>query len=101
MLRRKPTAITLTTEDIAIYEDARAAEALQREQAAHQAHLQAQAQRQGTPGKNQNVRDSDTESHLSFYRLSCLTLIHQAVRTTASCLNRKPNDSVLKNIFAE
>ncbi|RKF59334.1 hypothetical protein GcC1_176015 [Golovinomyces cichoracearum] len=30
MLRRKPTAITLTTEDIAIYEDARAREAAER-----------------------------------------------------------------------
>ncbi|RKF60665.1 hypothetical protein OnM2_048032 [Erysiphe neolycopersici] len=30
MLRRKPTAITLTTEDIAIYEDARAREASER-----------------------------------------------------------------------
>ena len=36
MLRRKPTAITLTTEDVAMYEDARAREALQREQAALQ-----------------------------------------------------------------
>ncbi|TQS39382.1 hypothetical protein Golomagni_00099 [Golovinomyces magnicellulatus] len=31
MLRRKPTAITLTTEDIAIYEDARAREAAERQ----------------------------------------------------------------------
>ncbi|RDL33107.1 uncharacterized protein BP5553_08546 [Venustampulla echinocandica] len=63
MLRRKPTAITLTTEDIAIYEDARNREALQREQAAHQAHMQAQAQaqRQGTPGKNQNLKDPNDE----------------------------------------
>ncbi|POS83868.1 hypothetical protein EPUL_003445 [Erysiphe pulchra] len=30
MLRRKPTTITLTTEDIAIYEDARAREAAER-----------------------------------------------------------------------
>jgi hypothetical protein len=57
MLRRKPTAITLTTEDIAIYEDARAREALQREQAALQAQL-------GTPlnqGKRENVRDPNDE----------------------------------------
>ncbi|TVY29975.1 hypothetical protein LHYA1_G001305 [Lachnellula hyalina] len=32
MLRRKPTAITLTTEDVAIYEDARAREALLRDE---------------------------------------------------------------------
>jgi len=44
MLRRKPTAITLTTEDIAIYEDARAREAQAREQAAQQAQMQMEAQ---------------------------------------------------------
>ncbi|SZF01117.1 unnamed protein product [Blumeria hordei] len=32
MLRRKPTAIMLTTEDIAIYEDARACEAANQQQ---------------------------------------------------------------------
>lgn len=53
MLRRKPTAITLTTEDVAIYEDARAREALQREQ---QAQAQAQAQ-----ARNQNLRDPSDE----------------------------------------
>lgn len=31
MFRRKPTAITLTTEDIAIYEDARAREAAEQQ----------------------------------------------------------------------
>ncbi|CAG8972973.1 hypothetical protein HYALB_00008333 [Hymenoscyphus albidus] len=36
MLRRKPTAITLTTEDVAIYEDTRAREAQLLEQAAYQ-----------------------------------------------------------------
>jgi hypothetical protein len=54
MLRRKPTAITLTTEDVAIYEDARAREAMAREQAA------LQAQQQVTPQKNQN-RDPNDE----------------------------------------
>lgn len=52
MLRRHPTKITLTTEDIAIYEDARAKEAQLREQ-----QLAAQAQDQNTPngtGKLQN-----------------------------------------------
>jgi len=52
MLRRTPTAITLTTEDVAIYEDARAREALQREQTALQ---QASPQQ-----KNQN-RDPNDE----------------------------------------
>lgn len=42
MLRRKPTAITLTTEDIAIYEDARTQEAEEREQAAREARMQEQ-----------------------------------------------------------
>jgi hypothetical protein len=51
MLRRKPTAITLTTEDVAIYEDARAREALQREQ---------QAQELAQRG-NQNLRDPSDE----------------------------------------
>lgn len=54
MLRRPPTAITLTTEDIAIYEDARTREALQREQLALQTKSQ---QQQSTPQKNQNLRD--------------------------------------------
>lgn len=63
MLRRPPTAITLTTEDVAIYEDNRAREALQAEKAAlaaAQAKAQAQA-RQSTPQKNQNVRDPNDE----------------------------------------
>lgn len=57
MLRRKPTAITLTTEDVAIYEDARTREALQREQLA-QAQAQAQARNQN---QNQNLRDPGDE----------------------------------------
>ncbi len=58
MLRRKPTTITLTTEDVAIYEDTRARENHMREQAA----LQEQMQAQGTPqNKNQNVRDPNDE----------------------------------------
>ena len=64
MLRRPPTAITLTTEDVAIYEDNRAREALLAEQAAAleaaQAKARAQA-RQSTPQKNQNVRDPNDE----------------------------------------
>jgi hypothetical protein len=59
MLRRTPTAITLTTEDVAIYEDARAREAHQREQLALQA--QALAQQQVTPQKNQNLREPNDE----------------------------------------
>lgn len=54
MLRRKPTLITLTTEDVAIYEDARTREALAREQAA----LQAQ---QITPQKINQNRDPNDE----------------------------------------
>jgi hypothetical protein len=61
MLRRKPTTITLTTEDIANYEDARAREAQLREQAAYQAQLQAQQQALGTPNKNQNLRNPNDE----------------------------------------
>lgn len=58
MLRRKPTTITLTTEDVAIYEDTRARENHMREQAA----LQAQMQAQGTlQNKNQNIRDPNDE----------------------------------------
>jgi hypothetical protein len=59
MLRRPPTAITLTTEDIAIYEDMRAREAVQREQLALQA--QQQQQQQATQQKNQNLRDPNDE----------------------------------------
>jgi len=36
MLRRKPTAITLTTEDVATYEDNRAREAARKEALEHQ-----------------------------------------------------------------
>jgi len=58
MLRRKPTSITLTTEDVAIYEDSRARENHLREQAV----LQAQMQAQGTPQKKtQNIRDPNDE----------------------------------------
>lgn len=58
MLRRPPTAITLTTEDIAIYEDTRTREALQREQLALQKQTQ---QQQSTPQKNQNLRDPNDQ----------------------------------------
>ena len=64
MLRRPPTAITLTTEDVAIYEDNRAREALLAEQAAALEAAQAKAlaqTRQSTPQKNQNVRDPNHE----------------------------------------
>lgn len=53
MLRRPPTAITLTTEDVAIYEDARAREALHAEQLAQQ----------HTPNKSQN-RDPNEQLRL-------------------------------------
>ena len=61
MLRRKPTAITLTTEDIATYEDRRVHEAQMQEQAAMEAQMRAQ---HGTPfqqQKSQNVRDPNDE----------------------------------------
>jgi Anaphase-promoting complex APC subunit CDC26 len=58
MLRRKPTSITLTTEDVAIYEDSRARENHLREQAALQAQMQAQGMLQN---KNQNIRDPNDE----------------------------------------
>jgi hypothetical protein len=54
MLRRKPTAITLTTEDVAMYEDARAREALQREQAALQAQQSATPQQQRKEDRDPN-----------------------------------------------
>jgi hypothetical protein len=64
MLRRKPTAITLTAEDISSYEDRQAREALLQAQAAAQAEAQARAQAQMqaqgrggglvTPQKGQN-----------------------------------------------
>jgi Anaphase-promoting complex APC subunit CDC26 len=63
MLRRPPTAIALTTEDVIVYEDNRAREALLEEQAAleaAQATAQAKA-RQSTPQKNQNLRDPNDE----------------------------------------
>jgi len=60
MLRRKPTAITLTAEDVAIYEDARAREALQREALAAQA-IQAQANGQVTAGQKTQNRDPNDE----------------------------------------
>lgn len=57
MLRRKPTAITLTTEDVAIYEDARAREAQMREQAL-QAQMASQQQQDATSQqRNQNFRE--------------------------------------------
>jgi hypothetical protein len=60
MLRRKPTAITLTAEDLSAYEDRQAREAL----LAAQAQAQALAQGRGgglvTPQKTQNV-DPDAE----------------------------------------
>lgn len=46
MLRRNPTAITLTAEDISSYEDRQARDALLRAQAAAQAEAQARAQAQ-------------------------------------------------------
>lgn len=64
MLRRKPTAITLTAEDISSYEDRQAREGLLQAQAAAQAEAQARAQAQMqaqgrvggvvTPQKGQN-----------------------------------------------
>jgi hypothetical protein len=54
MLRRTPTAITLTTEDIAIYEDARAREALIREQALAQSTPNAKMQNKDPNGGLKN-----------------------------------------------
>ena len=66
MLRRKPTAITLTSEDLSAYEDRQAREALVAAQAQAQAaaqaqQLQAQGQAQGlvTPQKAQNVNPGE------------------------------------------
>jgi hypothetical protein len=56
MIRRKPTAITLTTEDVAMYEDARAREALECEKAAA---LQARQDR--TPQQKNQNRDPNDE----------------------------------------
>jgi uncharacterized protein YggE len=58
MLRRKPTAITLTSEDLASYEERQAREALLEAQAQAQMQAQAQAQSQDrvivTPQRGQN-----------------------------------------------
>jgi len=56
MLRRKPTAITLTSEDIASYEDRQAAAAAQAE-AALRAEMQREMNSQGK--KTQNVDPND------------------------------------------
>lgn len=56
MLRRKPTAITLTSEDIASYEDRQAAAAAQAE-AALQAEMQRAKNQQGQKGQNVNPND--------------------------------------------
>lgn len=60
MLRRKPTAITLTTEDIAIYEDTRAREALEREQAAHEERMQEEQ----SISKNHKTQNRDPNDEL-------------------------------------
>lgn len=54
MLRRPPTTLTITAEDVAAYEDRRAGEALR---AAQQAHAAAQAQAQQQQG-NQGAASS-------------------------------------------
>lgn len=59
MLRRKPTAITLTTEDIARYEDFRTSEAALADQAAQEAALQLSARRSSnyqSQSQSQNAR---------------------------------------------
>lgn len=61
MLRRKPTAITLTTEDVAIYEDTRAREAMAREQVARQAQMQSL---KGTPTQQKNSQNRDPKEEL-------------------------------------
>jgi hypothetical protein len=61
MLRRKPTAITLTTEDVAVYEDTRAREVMAREQAALQAQM---LSLQGTPGQQQKNQNRDPNDEL-------------------------------------
>jgi len=61
MLRRRPTAITLTTEDVAIYEDARAREAQLRDQSVMQ------AEQQKTPnGKVQNTHPNGSLKNPGF-----------------------------------
>ncbi|CAG8956871.1 hypothetical protein HYFRA_00012326 [Hymenoscyphus fraxineus] len=55
MLRRKPTAITLTTEDVAIYEDTRAREAQLLEQAAYQAAQAAHQQQKAHHQQGNNT----------------------------------------------
>ena len=72
MLRRKPTSITLTTEDVTAYEDARAREQQQREQEKYEAQHgvsagtnQQRHRGNGTLDPNQNhnphVRDPSDE----------------------------------------
>ncbi len=59
MLRRKPTAITLTAEDIAIYEDARAREAQLREEKARVQALQQTTPDQASRGQNRDPQGQD------------------------------------------
>ena len=54
MIRRKPTAITLTTEDVAMYEDARAREALQHEEDALQEQQNVTPQQKGSQNRDPN-----------------------------------------------
>ncbi|KAI6251491.1 hypothetical protein HI914_00134 [Erysiphe necator] len=70
MLRRKPTAITLTNEDIAIYEDARAREAAElkckeelRERQSSQDQMQRDSDSMLTDQQNhqQNLKDAIQE----------------------------------------
>lgn len=69
MLRRNPTRITLTTEDITLYEENRNREAMEREALLrHEEALAAQQQRQNSSspqqfrrGANQNFRDPNDE----------------------------------------
>lgn len=63
MLRRNPTRITLTTEDITLYEENRHREAMEREEQALLAQQQQQQQNSSSPnqarrGTNQNRDDS-------------------------------------------
>lgn len=61
MLRRAPTSITITAEDIAAYEDMRAREVaeakVQRELARQQAEAQLRQQGMGTPDQNRRPNE--------------------------------------------
>ncbi|KAH8592101.1 hypothetical protein B0O99DRAFT_689883 [Bisporella sp. PMI_857] len=89
MLRRPPTAITLTTEDIANYEDARAREAQQAEQAAQQQ----------TPNKRENPNDELRPHHADRARGAQVKTREERLGIQGGSRNEKFQDALLRVYF--